>query len=108
MSNQSPNELDRRGQKVGMWTEEDSHGGVMTGEYVEGRRQGVWRHSFVDGSVRSKGTYNKGVVDGGWTWYPSTGGSFSVGDSSRARNMVYGNAGMPTGTPSTAGCGTTG
>ena len=79
MFDQSPNEVDRRGQKVGMWTEEDSHGGVMTGEYLEGRRHGVWRHYFVDGSVRSEGTYDKGIVDGAWTWYRSTGGLLQRG-----------------------------
>jgi len=79
MSDQSPNEVDRRGQKIGMWTEGDSHGGVMTGEYVEGKRHGVWRHYFVDGSVRSEGTYDKDVVDGAWTWYRSTGGLLQRG-----------------------------
>ena len=41
MTEQTPNEVDRSGQKVGMWTEVDSHGGVKVGEYVEGKRQGV-------------------------------------------------------------------
>ena len=59
MTEQTPNEVDRSGQKVGLWTEVDSHGGVMVGEYVEGKRQGVWRHYFVDGSVRSEGTYDE-------------------------------------------------
>ena len=73
MTEQTPNEVDRSGQKVGMWTEVDSHGGVKVGEYVEGKRQGVWRHYFADGSVRSEGTYDTGVVHGAWTWYRSTG-----------------------------------
>ncbi len=75
----TPNESDGQGRKIGMWTDADSHGGVMTGEYVEGKRHGVWRHSFVDGSVRSEGTYDKGVVDGAWTWYRSTGGLLQRG-----------------------------
>ena len=79
MSDQAPNRVDRLGQKIGQWTEADSHGGVMTGEYVEGERQGVWRHYFVDGPVRSEGTYEKGVVDGAWTWYRSTGGLLQRG-----------------------------
>ncbi len=79
MPDQSPNRVDRFGQKIGQWTEADSHGGVMTGEYVKGERQGVWRHYFVDGPVRSEGTYDKGVVDGAWTWYRSTGGLLQRG-----------------------------
>jgi len=79
MPDQSPNQVDERGQKIGMWTEADSHGGVMMGEYVEGERHGVWRHHFADGSVRSEGRYDKGVVDGAWTWYRSTGGLLQRG-----------------------------
>ena len=75
----TPNETDEQGRNIGMWTEADSHGGVMTGEYVEGQRHGVWRHYFVDGSVRSEGTYDRGVVDGPWTWYRSTGGLLQRG-----------------------------
>jgi len=79
LSDRTPNEVDRSGQKVGVWTEVDSHGGVMVGDYVEGKRQGVWRHYFVDGSVGSEGTYERGVVDGAWTWYRSTGGLLQRG-----------------------------
>ena len=75
----TPNELDDKGRKTGIWTEADSHAGVMTGEYVEGDRHGVWRHFFVDGSVRSEGAYDKGLVDGAWTWYRSTGGLLQRG-----------------------------
>ena len=53
MTEQTRNEVDRSGQKVGMWTEVDSHGVVVVGEYAEGKRQGVWRHYFADESVRS-------------------------------------------------------
>ncbi len=74
----TPNELDDQGRKTGMWTEADSNGGVMTGEHVEGNRHGLWRF-FVDGSVRSEGTYDKEVVDGAGTWYRSTGGNLIVG-----------------------------
>jgi len=79
VADQSRNEVDNDGRKTGIWTEADSHGGVMTGEYVEGKRHGVWRHNFVDGSVRSEGTYDAGVVDGDWTWYRSTGGLLQRG-----------------------------
>ena len=41
MTEQTPNEVDPSGQKVGMWTEVDSHGGVTVGVYVEGERHGV-------------------------------------------------------------------
>ena len=75
----SPNESDEQGRKVGMWTESDPHGGVMVGEYLDGKRHGVWRHLFADGSVRSEGSYDSGVVDGDWTWYRSTGGLLQRG-----------------------------
>jgi len=107
MPDQSPNQVDERGHKIGMWTEADSHGGVMTGEYVEGDPHGVWRHHFADGSVRSEVSYDKGVVDGAWTWYRSTGGLLQRGDSSAARNTVCGNAGTPRGIRSTKEPGTT-
>ena len=66
MTEQTPNEVDRSGQKVGMWTDVDSHGGVKVGEYVEGKRQGVWRHYFVEwggalgGHVRQRRSW--------WAW----------------------------------------
>ena len=79
MPDQSTNQVDERGQKIGMWTEADSHGGVMTGEYVAGERHGVWCHHFADGSMRSEVRYDKGVVDGAGTWYRSPGGLLQRG-----------------------------
>jgi antitoxin component YwqK of YwqJK toxin-antitoxin module len=75
----APNRLDDQGRKTGLWAEPDSHGGVITGEYVEGERQGEWRHYFIDGSLRSAGTYDRGALHGAWTWYRATGGLLQRG-----------------------------
>ncbi|HYJ24249.1 MAG TPA: hypothetical protein VE027_04535 [Acidimicrobiia bacterium] len=73
MTEQTPNEVDRSGQKVGMWTEVDSHGGVKVGEYVEGKRQGVWRHYFVEWVGALGGHVRQRRSGWAWTWYRSTG-----------------------------------
>lgn len=75
----APNDVDDRGRKVGRWTEVDSHGGTITGEYVDGERCGVWRHYFVDGSLRSEGEFDRGSLHGTWTWYRATGGLLQRG-----------------------------
>jgi antitoxin component YwqK of YwqJK toxin-antitoxin module len=75
----APNALDEHGRKSGLWVEADPHGGAMTGEYVDGERQGVWRHSFVDGSLRSEGAYDRGTLHGPWTWYRASGGLLQRG-----------------------------
>lgn len=69
----TPNALDGRGQKTGMWTDADSHGGVMVGEYVEDRRQGEWRHFATDGRLRSHGFFLDGELDRDWTCYRASG-----------------------------------
>ncbi len=48
----TPDAFDDQGQKTGMWTDADSHGGVMIGEYVEGHRKaGEWHVLNPDGNV---------------------------------------------------------
>lgn len=76
----TPNRVDDPGHKTGLWSEADSHGGTITGEYVRGERYGVWRHHFTDGSLRSEGTYDHGTLHGEWTWYRSTGDLLQRGD----------------------------
>ncbi|GAA0994781.1 toxin-antitoxin system YwqK family antitoxin [Subtercola frigoramans] len=73
------NRVDGEGRKTGVWSERDSHGGVTSGEYVDGERQGTWRHHFVDGSLRSEGEYAHGMLHGAWTWYRATGGLLQRG-----------------------------
>ena len=90
MTEQTPNEVDRSGQKVGMWTEVDSHGGVKVGEYVEGKRQGVWRHYFVEWVGALGGHVRQRRSGWAWTWYRSTGDLLSVGVSWVPRSMVLG------------------
>ncbi|MGE3448926.1 MAG: toxin-antitoxin system YwqK family antitoxin [Microbacteriaceae bacterium] len=69
----SPNAYDAEGRKTGQWTEPDPHSGVMTGGYVAGRRQGLWRHVAGDGRLRSEGEYDDGALHGAWTWYRANG-----------------------------------
>lgn len=79
MSDDAPNLTDAEGRKVGRWREPDPHGGVMEGEYVEGRRHGEWAHYFADGSVRSRGTFRDDLVEGEWVWNRSSGGLLQRG-----------------------------
>jgi antitoxin component YwqK of YwqJK toxin-antitoxin module len=69
----SPNALDDEGRKTGQWSERDTHGGFMVGQYVAGRREGVWRHYADDGGLRSEGGYSDGLVHGRWTWWRANG-----------------------------------
>lgn len=73
VSEDSPNAYDADGCKTGHWTEPDPHGGIMTGVYVAGRRQGLWRHVADDGRPRSEGEYDDGALHGTWTWYRANG-----------------------------------
>jgi len=73
------NAFDSAGRKVGDWSEPDAHGGVMVGEYVDGDRQGLWRHFFADGRLRSQGEYRNGALHGKWTWYRAAGGMLQRG-----------------------------
>lgn len=80
----TPDAVDDLGRRQGLWTDADPHGGVMVGTYVEGVRQGGWRHLSADGRLRSEGGFVDGELDGEWTWYRSNGltmqrGSFRRG-----------------------------
>jgi antitoxin component YwqK of YwqJK toxin-antitoxin module len=79
----TPDEHDAAGRKTGLWTDADPHGGVMTGEYVDGRRQGTWRHFGADGRLRSEGEFDGGDLHGAWTWYRVTGGLLQRGSFDR-------------------------
>lgn len=72
-------QADEQGRKQGPWTDADPHGGVMIGAYVDGLRQGEWRHYAADGRVRSEGGFRDDEVDGAWTWYRATGGLMQRG-----------------------------
>jgi len=73
------NETDAAGNRTGAWEEPDPHGGVIEGEYVDGKRHGPWRHRFADGRVRSEMEYVAGELTGPVTWYRSTGGLLQKG-----------------------------
>ncbi|THV24585.1 toxin-antitoxin system YwqK family antitoxin [Glycomyces paridis] len=70
---EAPNAADEHGHKSGLWSEADARGGYMTGEYVHGLRQGVWRHFADDGRPRSEGPFLDGLVHGEWTWWRANG-----------------------------------
>ena len=76
----SPNRLDDQGRKTGQWTEEDAHGGFMTGQYVAGQREGIWRHYGEDGNLRSEGGFADGLVHGHWRWWRANGQLLQRGD----------------------------
>lgn len=76
---------DDSGRKTGPWTEPDTHGGVMVGDYVDGQRHGPWKHLARDGRLRAEGMYSAGELHGAWTWYRASGavmqkGGFHHGD----------------------------
>lgn len=78
-------EEDAQGRKTGLWTDPDPHGGVMVGEYVEGERQGTWRHFCTDGRLRAEGGFDDGTVHGEWVWYRSSGGIMQRGGFDHGR-----------------------
>jgi uncharacterized protein len=46
--------------------------GVMTGEGIvdeEGNKEGDWREYYIDGTLRSVGSYSKGKAIGNWKYY---------------------------------------
>jgi len=75
----TPDITDGEGRRQGLWTDADAHGGVMIGDYVDGVRQGEWRHYSADGRLRSRGHYDDGQLDGEWTWYRANGRVMQTG-----------------------------
>ena len=73
------NGFDAEGRKTGPWQEDDPHGGVITGSYLAGERQGAWLHHFRDGAVRSECHYDAGKLTGECVWYRQTGGLLQKG-----------------------------
>jgi antitoxin component YwqK of YwqJK toxin-antitoxin module len=73
------NARDSKGRKNGLWRESDPHGGEAVGTYRGDRREGLWRHYFRDGTVRSESIYHDGVLDGACVWYRATGGLLQKG-----------------------------
>lgn len=66
---ETPNERDEQQRKQGLWTDKDTHGGVMIGTYVDDVRHGKWRHYSDDGRLRSEGEFLDGQLHGQWVWY---------------------------------------
>ncbi|WJL95356.1 hypothetical protein QSU92_15670 [Microbacterium sp. ET2] len=81
----TPNATDDAGRKTGPWTDPDPHGGVMIGSYVDGARDGVWRHLSSDGRLRASGGFSGGELDGEWRWYRSDGAPMQRGAFHRGR-----------------------
>lgn len=70
---------DDAGRKTGLWEEADSHGGMIFGDYNADKREGVWRHLFADGALRSESHYEGGALNGDCVWYRQTGGLLQKG-----------------------------
>ena len=73
------NQFDAEGRKSGPWEEDDPHGGVISGDYVDGVREGLWVHHFRDGAVRSECHYDAGELTGECVQYRQTGGLLHKG-----------------------------
>lgn len=71
--------LDAEGRRTGFWEEPDPHGGGISGDYVDGKRSGLWRHRFGDGAVRSEMRYDGGELSGECVWYRKGGGLLQRG-----------------------------
>lgn len=66
-------EFDAKGNIVGAFiydNETKSGEGLLD---TLGRKQGLWKWFYPDGSVRSQGTYKDGKKDGEWTYFFTTG-----------------------------------
>lgn len=81
----TPNETTADGLKTGLWTEPDSHGGVMVGSYVEGQRHGTWQHFSSDGRLRSEGGYENDELHAEWTWFRANGKLLQKGGFDRGQ-----------------------
>jgi antitoxin component YwqK of YwqJK toxin-antitoxin module len=76
---QPENARDPKGHKTGLWREADARKGDFIGSYHNGRREGLWRHHFRDGTVRSESNYRFGILHGVSVWYRENGGLLQKG-----------------------------
>jgi len=79
VSDEASNSVDGQGRKSGFWEEDDPHGGIISGNYLDGEREGLWKHHFRDGSVRSECHYESGALTGECIWYRQSGGLLQKG-----------------------------
>ena len=70
---QELNQKTPEGLKTGQWREEDKNGTVMEGEYVAGKKNGVWTTTNAKGVCVSKVTYTAGMAQGEATFYYENG-----------------------------------
>ena len=49
------------------------------GDYVGGKKDGVWRYYHQHKQLWTKGTFKNGIADGSWEWYLSDGKPWSQG-----------------------------
>ncbi len=82
-------ERDAAGRKQGHWQEEDPHGGMIEGEYVDDKRHGLWTHHFTDGGVRSQCHYEAHALSGEAIWYRQGGGLMQKGGFLRDEKHGY-------------------
>ncbi|MBV6645632.1 MAG: toxin-antitoxin system YwqK family antitoxin [Cyclobacteriaceae bacterium] len=46
---------------------------LSTGEYVEGKEQGLWKYYYESGRLQAEANYASGVEQGKWIWYYESG-----------------------------------
>ena len=67
--------IDEEGIKDGPWKELYLEGNLRSeGSYDKGKKIGAWKFYYPDGKIEQEGNYNKqGNLDGTWRWYYDTG-----------------------------------
>ena len=62
--------LDEQGRKQGMWKFYYPDGSLKAqGEYEDNLKVGTWKYFFTDGKIEQTGRYARGLPTGVWTWY---------------------------------------
>lgn len=68
------NKVDSRGIRQGYWEHYYLNGQLRSkGSYVDGKREGYWGFYYDDGVLESKGRYVDGKRYGCWEWYWTNG-----------------------------------
>ena len=69
LSKVKKNRYNRRGLKIGYW--EFHHNGPLesSGNFVNGKREGIWEFYHDNALLYSKGIFIDGVRDGIWDYY---------------------------------------
>jgi hypothetical protein len=60
-------------------------GGVMKGEMLNGKRHGPWTSYFANGTVRSRATYDEGVLEGSTEVFHNNGMTYYTGQYAKGK-----------------------